>query len=282
MPVRSAPTARQLRLGAELRKLREYAGLTSTEAGRLLGTNQAQISNIEASRFGVSADRVRTLGRIYDCADQALITALVGMTGERKRGWWEEYREVLPAALLDLAELEHHATSLRVAVVVHMPGLLQTPDYARATFSAVVPPLLPHEVEHRVSHRIKRQAILYLERPTPLTAIIHEGALHMGFGGPATARKQLGHLINMSELDNVTVLVIPFGKDFPGSGQPITYLLGPVPQLGAVQLDTDHGCEFLDAAAQLSKYCSVLDRMEGSALSPAESRDLIHRVMQNV
>ncbi|WP_040907040.1 Scr1 family TA system antitoxin-like transcriptional regulator [Streptomyces griseoflavus] len=50
--------------------------------------------------------------------------------------------------------------------------------------------------------------------------------------------------------------------------------------LDTVQLDTHHGCEFLDAEAQLNKYRSVLDRMESNALKPAESRDLIHRLVQ--
>ncbi|MCQ4045985.1 helix-turn-helix domain-containing protein [Streptantibioticus rubrisoli] len=282
MPMRSSPTARQLRLGAELRKLRERAGLSSTEAGRLLGTNQAQISNIEAGRFGVSSERVRAMARNYACTDQALIDGLAGMTGERKRGWWEEYRERLPLGLLDIAELEHHAAALRVAVAIHMPGLLQTTEHARATFREIVPPLLPHEVEHHVSHRIKRQEILYGSAPTSYTAIIHEAALHMGFGGPATWRGQLTHLIEMSELDNVTITVVPFGSGFPGSGHPIDYAVGPAPQLDTVVLDTDHGCEFLDAEAQLARYRKVLDRMAGSALDPRKSRDLIQRIARDI
>jgi transcriptional regulator with XRE-family HTH domain len=282
MPPSTTPTLRQQRLGAELRKLRERAGLTTIAAAPLLGVNQSRISSIEGGRYAVSADRVRTMARNYDCAEPELVEALAGMTGGRTRGWWEEYRELLSVGMLDLAELEHHARALRVAVVIHMPGLLQTTDYARATFREIVPPLLPHEVEHRVSHRIKRQAILYAATPTPCTAIIHEAALRMGFGGTTTAREQLEHLISMSELTNVTLLVIPFGNGFPGSGQPITYASGPVPQLDTVILDTDHGSEPLHAEVQLAKYRSVLDRMEGSALKPAESRDLIHRIAQSI
>ncbi|MDF9813650.1 helix-turn-helix transcriptional regulator [Streptomyces sp. SPB162] len=286
MPVRNAPTARQLRLGAELRKLRERAGLTSTEAGRLLGTNQAQISNIEASRFGVSAERVRTLARNYDCSDLDLIEALVGMTGERKRGWWEEYREILPLGLLDLAEMEHHAKALRVAVVIHVPGLLQTLDHARASLREAVPPLRPHALEHHVSYRMKRQAILYGDhgdRPTPYTTIVHEAALRMGVGGRDVARRQLAHLIEMSEHENVEVRVIPFGAwAFVSSGQSITYATGPVPLLDTVELDTAHGCEFLDAEAQLAKYRVVLDRMSSGGLTPEKSRDLIHSIAQSL
>ncbi|WP_326442375.1 DUF5753 domain-containing protein [Streptomyces sp. H27-D2] len=205
------------------------------------------------------------------------------MTGRQTRGWWEQYREVLPAGLLDIAELEHHAAFARVATMVHIPGLLQTTDYARALFNCVVPSFAPYEVEHRVSYRIKRTAIVYGDEPTPLTAIVHEAALRMGFGGPAVARAQLQHLIDMGERANITVLVIPFGSDpFPGSGQPIGYLGGPVPQLDTVQLDTDHGAELLDAEAHLVNYRIVLDRMQGCALKPAASRELIHRIAQSL
>jgi transcriptional regulator with XRE-family HTH domain len=283
MPPASVTTLRQQRLGAELRKLRERAGLTSTAAAALLGAPQARISNIEAGRYAVSADRVRTLARNYSCADDAYVDALAAMTGGRKRGWWEEYRDTLPSGLLDLAELEHHATALRVAVTIHMPGLLQKTEHARATMREAVPPLRPYEIEHRVSYRVKRQAVLFEDPPTRYTAIVHEAALRMGFGGPDIARAQLGHLLDMSEHDTVTVLVIPFGQTgFPAAGQPITYAHGPVPQLDTVVLDTDHGCEFLDAEAQLNRYRRVLDRMESSALPESKSRDLIHRIARDL
>ncbi|MBT2404499.1 MULTISPECIES: helix-turn-helix transcriptional regulator [unclassified Streptomyces] len=283
MPPSTTPTLRQQRLGIELRKLREHAGLTSTGAAALLGISQARISSIESGRYPVSAERVRAFARSYDCADEALVEALCAMTGGRTRGWWDECREYLPAALVDLAELEHHARELRVALVIHIPALLQTTDHARVLFREVAPPLLPYEVEHRLSHRIKRQGILYSDQPVRYTALIHEAALRMGFGGREVARAQLRHIIEMSERDNITVRVLPFGGSaFPGTGQSIDYASGPVPQLDTVQVDTHFGCEFLDAEAQLVKFRSVLDRVEGAAIKPAESRDFIHRLVQEI
>ncbi|WJV51368.1 helix-turn-helix domain-containing protein [Streptomyces flavofungini] len=274
--MRSNPTGRQLRFGAELRKLRERAGLTATEAGQLLGVKQNQISNTEAGRVGVSPERVRTLARHYKCADAALIEALSIMTADRTRGWWEEYREILPAALLDLAEVEHHARRLRTAITVHIPGLLQTPDHARELFRQVVPELSPPDIEHRVSFRIKRQAVLFRDSPTPYLAIVHEAALRMQFGGAGVAKGQLRHLLDMSERERVTLKVLPFAAgSFPGSGQSIFYSSGPVPQLDAVHLDQSHGPVFLDAEAQLQMYRVLLDRMERVALTPELSRDFI-------
>ncbi|MEV7197442.1 DUF5753 domain-containing protein [Streptomyces sp. NPDC093510] len=279
MPPSTNPTLRQQRLGTELRKLREQAGLTATAAAALLGLRQGQISSIEAGRYPVSADRIRTFARTYNCPDDRLVDALAAMTGGRKRGWWDEYREHLPVSLIDLAELEHHTRQFRVALVIHIPALLQTTDHARALFRAVVPPMRQYEIEHRLTYRMKRQEVLHSDSPAPYAATIHESALRMGFGGPATSSAQLRHLIDLSELPSITIRVIPFGQGaFPGTGQSVDYLAGPVPQLDTVQLDTHHGCEFLDAEAQLAKYRTVLDRLEHGALTARASRDLIHQI----
>lgn len=283
MTSRGAPTARQLRLGVELRKLRERAGMSSKEAARLLGTSPAQISSIEGSRFGVGADRLRAMARNYSCSDEALIEALIAMGSERKRAWWEEYREILPSGLLDLAELEHHAKALRTAYTAHIPGLLQTREHAREVFQQVVPSLDPPEIEHRVSHRVKRQAVLYRDDPVPYRTIVHEAALRMKFGGPEVAGAQLQHLIAMSELEHITILVIPFDAGaYPGSGQSVCYAHGPVPQLDTVQLDQSHGSVLLDAEAQLEKYRILLDRMEACALDPEQSREFISYIAKSL
>jgi transcriptional regulator with XRE-family HTH domain len=283
MAGRGAPTARRIRLGVELRKLRERAGMSSTDAARALGTVQAQISNIESSRYGVSEERVRTLARNYSCVDSDLIDALAEMATDRGQGWWEQYREILPTGLLDLAELEEHAKALRTAYTAHMPGLLQTADHAREVFRKVVPALTPPEVEHRVSHRIKRQDVIYRNNPTPYHAIVHEAALRMQFGGTEVARQQLWHLLEMSERDHITIRVIPFvAGAYPGSGQSVCYAEGPVPQLDTVQLDQSHGSVLLDAEAQLAKYRMLLDQMEAVALKLEESRDFIHRLIHEL
>jgi transcriptional regulator with XRE-family HTH domain len=284
VPPTSNPTLRQRRFGAELRKLRERAGLTATGAAALLGVNQARVSMIETGRTPISADKLRAMAHAYDCSDESLVESLAAMTGRRTRGWWEEYRDHVPVALVDLAELEHHATGLRVALTINIPALLQTADHARALFRGVVPPMRQYEIEHRLTHRMKRQAILHRDDPPPYRAIIHEAALRMGFGGPEVTRGQLEHLAETSELPHVDVRIVPFGTDsFPTTGQSFDYLEGPVPQLDTVQLDSCHGaCEFLDAEAQLAKYRAVLDHLESCALTQPQSRDFLHRMAQDI
>ncbi|MFI7018817.1 helix-turn-helix transcriptional regulator [Streptomyces sp. NPDC050164] len=270
-------------MATELRKLRERAGLTTAEAGQLLGVKPNQVSNIEAGRAGVSPERVRAMACVYDCSDQAHVEAIAAMTGERSRGWWEEYRDILPAGLLDLAELEHHATRLRTAVTVHIPGLFQTTEYAREIFRQAVPELPPPDVEHRVSFRMKRQTVLFRDPPTPQQVILHEAALRMKFGGREVTRDQLKYLLGLNEREHIAIQVVPFeAGTFAGSGQSVYYAEGPVPQLDTVNLDQSHGPVFLDAEAQLSKYRVTLDRLEAAALPPEESQNFIHTILKDL
>ncbi|GAA3724365.1 helix-turn-helix transcriptional regulator [Streptomyces tremellae] len=281
MPSRTLPAAsvRQRRLGSELRRLRRSAGLTAGQAGALDGSSQPRISSIESGRYGVSAERVRALARIYGCLDEAYVEALAEMTGGRTRGWWDAYRDLVAPDALDLAELEHHAPAMRTASAVHLPGLLQTRAHAYAVISDAVPPLAPYEVEHRVSFRIKRQAVLYGAASARLTAIVHETALRLDLGGPAVAREQLRFLLDMGARDNVTVRVLPFGTGTsPGAGGNICYLSGAVPALDTVQLDAEHGSMLLDSPAHLAGYRTVLDRLEARSLDEAASRELIRRI----
>ncbi|MEV8476578.1 helix-turn-helix transcriptional regulator [Streptomyces sp. NPDC051173] len=281
MPPRSTPTVRQRRLGNELRRMREAAGVTTQEAASLLGVDRTRIPNIESGRFGISTDRVRKLAVNYGCPNSELVEALTFMAEERgPHRWWESYRGALPASFQDIAELEYHAVALRVFLMVHMPGLLQTAEYARAAFEKSLISLPAKEVELRATHRMRRQEILTLrENPPEYTAIIHEAALRMQFGGPKTARNQLTHLLDMSDRSNITIRVVPFSAGgFAGPGQPMFYAHGPVPQLDTVQLDSFHGSIFVDSETQLKNYQRLLDSTQDTSLPASKSRDLIQSI----
>ncbi|WP_030187419.1 helix-turn-helix domain-containing protein [Streptomyces violaceorubidus] len=277
MPPRSAPTERQRRLGAELRKLRVAAGMTTERAAALLDVPRTNVPNMESGRSGISAERVRTLARNYGCTDQALVEALAAMAAGREKGWWEAYKGRLRDGFLDIAEMEWHAARLRIAVTVHLPGLLQTEDHARAVFDAVIPRLPSDDISVRVAHRVERQKVLDRPSPPALDVILHEAALRMEFGGPTVARRQLEHLLRMSERGNVTLRVIPFhAGGFPGAGQSVVYAEAAVSRLDTVELDSTHGPEFIDDEGQLAKYRAQLDAAQALALSPPASRDLVH------
>lgn len=264
--------------------MREQAGVSTQQAAALLGADRTMVSNIEAGRTGLSEERVRQLACLYGCPDQALIDALAAMTGSRRnRYWWEEYRGKLPDGFLDISEIEYHAARIRTSQTVHVPGLFQTEDHARAMFELAVPKLPRLQIELRVAHRLERQLIFERESPTPYVGIIHEAALRMQFGGRDVARAQLRHLAEATEHDHITLLAIPFSAGgFPSAGQSILYAEGPVPQLDTVHIDTVHGPAFVDSPTPLANYRTVLDVMEGIALPAEKSRDFIWSIAREM
>jgi transcriptional regulator with XRE-family HTH domain len=277
MGLRREPTARQLRLGAELRRLRDAAGLTGREAAALLGVSSVQINQIESGLTGVSEKRLRRLAANYACSDGDLIDALVVMATDRTRGWWEQYRGLLPTPFLDIAELERHSTHRYD--VEFIPGLLQTDDYARAAFASRVPELPDEDLDLRVRHRMQRKVILENPAPTPYKAVIHEAALRIRVSDRATSCAQLAHVLELSEADHITVRVIPFDLDgFGGAWSPMMLAGGAVPKLDTAVRDAPHGTGFIDSEAQLGVFRTLFRRLEAASLDPERSRDFIHKL----
>ncbi|MFD7061764.1 helix-turn-helix domain-containing protein [Streptomyces sp. NPDC059906] len=283
MPRRQQATARQQRLGAELRKLREAAGIKGREAAALLGTDSAQISQIEAGLAGVSEERLRRITAHYNCTDQELVEALAGMAGDRSPGWWEEHRGLLPASFLDLSELEYYATHRWDVEFLHVPGLLQTEECARALFSSRVPELPASDLERRVQHRMQRRVILDRERRTTYMALVHEAALRMMVGSRADARAQMMRVLELSEADHVTVRVIPFGLEhFVDVGAAMVYAGSVVSKLDTVVRDGPHGTVFVDSEAQLAVFRTHFRRVETMSLDPERSREFIHKLSKEL
>jgi len=263
--------------------LRDRAGLSAREAATLLGVSSVQISQIEYGSSGVSEKRLRRLAAHYGCMDEAFINALAAMATDRTRGWWEAYRGLLPTPFLDLAELEHHATSLREIQFLYIPGPLQTEDYARAVYAYRVPELPDDELELRVQHRMQRKMVLGGPAPTPYEAVIHEAALRIRVGDRRASHAQLVALLELSAADNIAVRVIPFDLDgFGGSWAAMMLAGGAVPKLDTVVRDGPHGAALIDSEAQLGVFRTLFRRVETVSLDPERSRDVIHRLAKEL
>lgn len=282
MPPRSNPTLRQRRLGTELRRMREQAGFGGSELGRLVGMSPAQVTQMESGRIGISVERLHTIAAACTCANRPLINALAGMIAERGKGWWEEYREVLTADFLEVAEIESFATALSTCTTTYIPGLLQTGAYASAVFTRVYPPLPRKDIDVRTAFRVQRQQLVRSGK-TALRAFIHEAALRMQFGGPEVLADQLDALVEDSAQTGISIRVVPFAVDtFPGASENLTFAAGPVPELDTVQMDVAHGVLFFDAPADLAKHRAIFDRMDSIALSEEGSRDFIRSIKKEV
>ncbi|MFB7127626.1 XRE family transcriptional regulator [Kitasatospora xanthocidica] len=283
MALRSNPTLRQLRLGAELRRMREQAGLGGSQLARALGINPAHVTQMESGKTGISVERLRTIAALCMCVNEPLIDALADIITDRdKGGWWEEYRGRLSQEFLEMAEMESRAYALSTYTMAFIPGLLQTTDYASAVFARGFPPLPQHEVDLRAAFRMHRQNVVR-SGEIPYSAFIHEAALRMQFSGPKVQAEQLGGLIEDSERSTISLRVVLFDVDtLPVNQENFTYVEGRIPELDTVQMDSGLDSVLFDAPAHIAQFRSRLDRLDSAALSQEESREFIRSIKKDM
>ncbi|WP_058045927.1 helix-turn-helix domain-containing protein [Streptomyces roseifaciens] len=282
MARRTIVTARQERLGAELRRLRERSGVSARDAAAAVGRDQAWLSHIEAGNAAVGAERTRALAERYGVQDPALVDALAERAAERSRGWWEKYRGRIGQGALDLAELEWHASSLRSLQIVNVPGLLQTEAYMRSLFAYVVDELRSYDFEMVVTFRMQRREVLGRDNPPTFTSLVHEAALRMRVGDRKVARDQLESLLAASERPGITIQVVPFeAEGFAGMGYSMLYAADRH-GFDTVQVDQAHDSSFFHADEQLAKYRNRWSKVERAALGPRATRDFIHRIAREL
>ncbi|MDQ0682345.1 transcriptional regulator with XRE-family HTH domain [Streptomyces achromogenes] len=273
------PAVRRRKLGAELRTLRARAGLTSGEAARLVGWHQSKVSRIETGVSGSKPADVRLLLDAYGVADQQLrelMLALAGDGGGRDH-WWHAYRGVLPPAYRDFISLESQASAMRTLETTVVPGLLQTPEYARAVTGAAVEGLDEEQLDTLVEVRLARQDVLRAQPPLELNAVLDESVLRREVGGPEAMARQLRRLAEASRLPQVSLQVLPFtaGAHIGVTGPFVIFSFSRTSDLDVVVLDHLTSSLYLERKEDLQAYAQAFNALRAHALSPGESSDYI-------
>ncbi|MGW1028653.1 helix-turn-helix domain-containing protein [Streptomyces sp. NPDC002577] len=270
-------------LGDELRRLREDAGLTTIQAADALDCTKGKISRIENGRVAVRLPDLMAMLQAYQVSDaehRERLTALARKANRRRRqGWWNQYSSVLADTYRDYIALETMAESIRTFQAQLVPGLLQIPEYIRAVTVASRQWETGDEIEKFVQVRLARQQRLTGDSPLHLWAVVSEAALLQHVGGPQVMKAQLQHLLGASERPNVTIQVLPFSRGAHASMFGPYVVLG-FPEEGALDVvlaDNPTGSTWLEREAEVARYRDLFDAARTSALSPVESRTLIHR-----
>ncbi|MGW0187636.1 helix-turn-helix domain-containing protein [Streptomyces sp. NPDC003362] len=275
------PAVRRRKLGAELRALRTNAGLTSGEAARLVGWHQSKVSRIETGASGVKPADVRILLDAYGVRDprlRELLLALAGSGGVQGRDhWWHAYRGVLPPTYRDFISLESQASAMRTLETSVVPGLLQTPDYARAVTRAAVEGLDEDALDALVEVRLARQDVLRSQPPLRLCAVLDEAVLRREVGGPDVMRRQLHRLLEAARLPQVRLQVLPFsaGAHIGVTGPFVVFSFSNTSDLDVVVLDHLTSSLYLERKEDVEAYTEAFDALRRNALSPEESLDYI-------
>ncbi|MEW2167562.1 helix-turn-helix transcriptional regulator [Streptomyces sp. NPDC007084] len=274
------PAVRRRKLGAELRALRTGTGLTSGQAARLLGWHQSKVSRIETGTSGVKPADVERLLDAYGVADaelRELLVVLAGAEGNGRHHWWHAYRGVLPPAYRDFISLESEASVMRTLETSVVPGLLQTPEYARAVTRAAVDGLAESELDTLVEVRLARQDVLTADRPLELCAVLDEAVLRREVGGPEVMARQLRRLREAAALPQVRLQVLPFsaGAHIGITGPFVVFSFSNTTDLDVVVLDHLTSSLYLERKEDLQAYTEAFDTLRFHALSPEDSLDYI-------
>jgi transcriptional regulator with XRE-family HTH domain len=267
-----SPTVLRILLGAQLRRLREAKQISPDEAGYLIRASHSKISRLETGRVGFKDRDIVDLLTLYGVTDQAQLEQFRELAARANSpGWWHDYSDILAGWFEEYLGLEEAAVQIRTYEAQFVPGLLQTEDYARAVI--LLEYSNPKEISRRVSLRIARQAILSRPDPTSLWAVLDEAVLRRPIGGGRAMRAQLKHLIEIAELPNVTIQIMPFTAGghaaAGGSFSVLHFAEDDLPDM--VYLEQLASAQYLDKHDVSGMYLEVVDRLRLEAASPADS-----------
>ncbi|MFI6389033.1 helix-turn-helix domain-containing protein [Nonomuraea sp. NPDC050547] len=278
-----SPTVRRLRLGQELRLLRERRKLTGAKTAERLGWSPSKVSRIESSKTMPSTEDIEAMARLFKVDDEKLDELLGLLRDADQRGWWEDYEDALPSEYTTFLGLEAEATAHRGWEPQLVPGLLQTEDYAREVILATrgIARITHSGVRSRVEARLDRQQrVLHRSDPAEVSVVLDESVLTRRFGEPSVMREQLGHLLEMSLLPHVNVQVLPLDGEHPVNTGAFVHLKF-VDLDDAVYLELLYGARFVEALELVADYEQAFEHLRATALSEDESRVLVQRkIMQ--
>lgn len=281
------PVVAQIQLGILLRELRDRAGLTGDSARRHIDVSTASMSRIENGKQAIQPETVTALLDLYGASDADSAEALrLASVPKPRRRRSASYRDAAPNWFTRYLVLEGEASEISVYENEPIPGLFQTADYARAILQAGAPLAGEQEVSKRVDLRMGRQRILSRTDPPPaqVEAILHEATLHRVIGDDAIMAAQLAHLLDVGELPNVTVRVLPFRpKPTPNHDESFVagarFVLLKLPDRGAMlYLDDFGGATYPEDIKVIQEYAAAYQRLRLVAEEPGDSRKLIAKV----
>ncbi|WP_040814864.1 helix-turn-helix domain-containing protein [Nocardia concava] len=279
-------TVPRRQLGRYLRELRQQSGMTIAEVARRIERGATTLQRLETGQ----ADRIRlwdieALCQVLGASDTET-AALKGLAQQgNTKSWWHEYGDLIPANFDVYMGLEAAAESL-TSFQELVPGLAQTPEYARALIRSGKPGEADSEISRRVEMRMHRQVLVTRRaQPTRLDVILDESVLHRMIGNPKIMSAQLRHLAELSTKPNITIHVLPFS-----AGNPLGDLTGPftILDFGAdssqsgepsvVYVESYTGAMYFDDRDCVDRYRAAHEAMRRVALDERQSRDLLRHM----
>lgn len=256
--------------GAELKRLREEAGFTQSALGTRVFVSGGYIGQFEQAIRRPQLDVAQRIDEVLQ-------------TGGFFERLWRKLIKEQPYSehFAHVVELERLATKIYEFEPVFVPGLLQTPEYARALFLAYHPLATDEYIEELLRARLDRGLILKDSTRPTYWAIIHETALRIPVGGPGAMAEQLDRLAAMVRERKVLVQVVPFAAGaHPRMGKMMKLMefedTPPTVYTEGVLSGT-----LLDEPTMVKRVQASYDLLRAVALSPEASLALIEAAAED-
>ena len=269
------------RLGAQLRKIRVDLGLTLDEAAGIVNISKSALNRIENAHVITRRHEVDYITLKYGVTDVDLRASLMGLAAAgRSKDWIKRYGALVPGpAIGDTIRLEQDSTRIRTFQPIVIPGLLQTPEYARTIMLSVVYDPA-RDVDRSVAFRMARQEVLTRPQPAVLEAVIGEAALRQRQGDAEVMRGQLRHLLEMSRMPNVTVRVLPFNTPrSPGVEGPFNIFDVETGEFTTAVLESLTRSVVVEDDTEVDRYIMVFNDLCALGLTQSATRAFIERVL---
>ncbi|WP_030542885.1 helix-turn-helix transcriptional regulator [Streptomyces albus] len=272
MPQRRLVTGRsrepRQRFAEELRQLRAGKGVSLRQLGERLGWDWSLFGKMEKGETLGGPEVVQALDTYF--GTPGMLLALWELARADHTQFREQYRRYM--------ELEAEATSLWHFAVSVLPGLLQTPGYARELLAAGG--LRGDELEHQVDARMGRRELLDGEEPPPFRSMISEAVLRAPLRDVGEWRTQLEHLLAMGDRLDVTLQVLPLSVG-PHGLMNATVMFLRLPD-GRTVAYTENGYrgELIEETCPVDRLQRAYDAVRDLALTPVESRKFVLRLLE--
>ncbi len=281
MSPRNPPTVRMRRLASELRRLRSAAKMSREDVAAKTDINVATLYRLETAKGRPQRRTMNTLLDIYDVQGEQRTELMTLLRAAGEKGWLQPYFSSIPEEYSLYIQLESEAESVRNYESLLIPGLLQTPAYARASTEGESPGAAAELMDLQAQIRTSRQDLLTRSNPLTLWAIVDEAVLRRVVGGVEVMREQYEFVLSMMKLPNVTFQVVPFAAgSHPGMLGAFSLLDFPPPDPAVVCLETMAGNLFQETEAEVAAGTLKYNHLRAMALSPAESTRLVTELLQ--
>jgi transcriptional regulator with XRE-family HTH domain len=276
----TSPTLRRWEVARRLRQLREHADLSLDEVASTLGCSASKISRIETAARGASPRDVRDLCNLYNVTGTDR-DSLIDLVRESKEpSWWRALDEVT-AQMGMFYGLEAAASTILQYETILVPGLLQTPDYARALLRRLNLRLTANAAEQLITSRQERQKRLLARDAPSYWVVLDEAVIHRQVGGPKIMHDQVQHLVHRIEERRVVLQVIPFNAGaHAGMDGNFTTLRYEGSQVAdQVYVEGRAGQLYLSRQAELKLYLEIFDHLRAIAESPDDSLERLRHAL---